>query len=249
MHRALQKLDHRPWPIPRRAWTWRQTWHDLLFAHWPIDAKLIRPLVPRGLEIEEFDGTAWIGIVPFRMTGVMWRWLPDMPGLSAFPELNVRVYVKHRGRSGVWFLSLDAPNRVAIWGARKYFHLPYYRANISLTEHKDSQSNVSQYKFDSRRADAEFVATYQPTSDVYAGEHGTLEHALTERYCLYAQAPDGSLWCNQVHHLQWPIQRAECEIEKNTMFAFHGLNVTGAPMMLHFSKKLEVVVWGGERVS
>src|SRR5262245_24168620 len=137
MHPSLSRLDHRPWPLPGRPWTWRQTWRDLLFAHWPISVSALRRFVPRSLEIQEFDGTSWIGLVPFRMTGVMRRWLPDMPWISAFPELNVRVYVERDGKPGVWFLSLDATNALAVWAARRFFYLPYYRAQMSLQRSAD----------------------------------------------------------------------------------------------------------------
>jgi uncharacterized protein YqjF (DUF2071 family) len=95
--------------VPRR-WTWRQSWRDLLFAHWPIPAAALRSLVPRALEIQEFEGTSWIGVVPFRMAGVMRRPLPDLPWISAFPELNLRFLRRARRQAGVWFLSLDATN-------------------------------------------------------------------------------------------------------------------------------------------
>ncbi len=242
MHTALTTLEHRPWPLPTGPWTWRQSWRDLLFAHWPIATAAIRPLVPAALEVQEFEGTSWIGLVPFHMAGVMRRPWPDMPWISAFPELNVRVYVEHRGRPGVWFLSLDATNPLAIWAARRFFHLPYYQAAMSLAE----QQGAVHYR--SLRKGAEFAATYRPTSNVYHAVPGSLEHWLTERYCLYAQAPDGSLWRNDVHHAPWPLQSAELMIERNTMFDFHGLDVSGSPQHLHFAKRLDVVVWKGEKV-
>src|SRR5687768_15243199 len=102
----LARQEHRPWPIPTAPWTWRQSWLDLLFAHWPVPASVLRPLIPAALELQELDGSAWIGLVPFRMAGVMRRPLPDVPGISAFPELNVRTYVELDGKPGVWFLSL-----------------------------------------------------------------------------------------------------------------------------------------------
>jgi uncharacterized protein YqjF (DUF2071 family) len=137
MHPALSQLEHRPWPLPYKPWHWRQSWHDLLFAHWPIPAAALRPLVPAGLTVQEFGGTSWIGLVPFRMTDVMRRGLPDLPWVSAFPELNVRLYVEHNGRPGVWFLSLDAANPLAVWAARRFFHLPYFQARMSLTAEGD----------------------------------------------------------------------------------------------------------------
>ncbi len=172
----------------------------------------------------------------------MRRPLPDLPWVSAFPELNVRIYVECEGKAGVWFLSLDATNPLAVWVARHCFHLPYYCARMSITEDQDG------FNYSSRRPGAEFVGTYRPTSAVYQARPGTLEHWLTERYCLYALAPDGSLWRNEVHHVPWPLQGAEAEIGHNTMFAFHGLTPASCPPLLHFSRRLDVVVWKAVRV-
>lgn len=242
MHSALSQIMHRPWPVPQRRWTWRQSWHDLLFAHWPVSSALLRPLVPEGLEIQEFDGTSWLGVVPFRMSGVMRRPLPDVPWVSAFPELNVRLYVVRDGKPGVWFLSLDATNPLAVWAARRFFFLPYFRARISLRYEEDG------IHYSSQRPGAEFLGQYRPTSDVYQAAPGTLEHWLTERYCLYARGPDGSLWRNEVHHLPWPLQAARATIERNTMLGAHGIALQGAPL-LHFARRIDVVVWDGERLT
>jgi uncharacterized protein YqjF (DUF2071 family) len=243
MHPSLLELDHRPWPLPRRRWTWRQSWRDLAFLHWPIAAEKLRPLVPQSLAIQEFDGSAWVGVVPFRMTGVMRRPLPDLPWVSEFPELNVRVYVERDGKPGVWFLSLDAANPVAVWAARRFFYLPYHLASMSLVEHAGA------IRYRSRRAGAEFAATYRPTSDVFRAAPGTLAHWLTERYCLYARAPDGSLWRNEVHHSAWPLQAAAVERLESTMLAAHGLDATGPAPLIHFARRLDVVVWDAERVA
>ena len=234
-------MDHRPWPLPDRPWSWRQSWRDLLFAHWAVDAALVRPLIPEGLALQEFDGTAWIAVVPFRMSGVMRRPLPDLPWISAFPELNVRTYVERDGRSGVWFLSLDATNPLAVWAARRFFHLPYHRATMSL-EH-----DAERITYHSVRESARFEGIYGPTSDVYRAAPGALEHWLTERYCLYAQDARGVLWCNDVHHAPWPLQRAEADIRVNTMLSPHGLTVPTSAPLLHFARRLDVVVWSGER--
>lgn len=241
-HPAFSVVEHRPWPVPRRPWTWRQSWCDLLFLHWPIPAASLRPLVPAALAIQEFDGTSWIGVVPFRMTGVMRRPLPDLPWISAFPELNVRLYVERDGKPGVWFLSLDAANPLAVWAARRFFHLPYYHARMAVTARGDA------IEYSSRRPGAEFEATYRPCSDVYRAGPGTLEHWLTERYCLYAQAPNGSILRNDVHHVPWPLQRAEVTIRRNTMLDVHGLSRPEPPALVHFSRRIDVVVWGAERV-
>jgi uncharacterized protein YqjF (DUF2071 family) len=244
-HPSLARLEHRPWALPEGPWTWRQSWLDLLFAHWPIEAQLVQRLVPAPLRVQEFDGTSWIGLVPFRMAGVMRRPLPDLPGVSAFPELNVRLYVEHQGKPGVWFLSLDATNALAVWAARRFFHLPYYRATMRMEPSGDSFA----YSAKRRGTGQVLEATYRPTSAVYESKPGTLEHWLTERYCLYAQAPDGTVSRNDVHHAPWPLQAAAATIAENTYFAPHGLSVAGPPATLHFAKRLDVIVWNGVRVA
>ena len=243
MHPSLAHVDHRPWPLPESRWSWRQTWRELLFAHWPVAVDELRRYVPPELGIQEFDGTSWVGLVPFRMTGVMLRPLPDLPWVSAFPELNVRLYVELDGKPGVWFLSLDAANPLAVWAARRFFHLPYFLARMSL------RCEEATIHYDSRRPGATFAGSYRPASEVYAAAPGSLEHWLTERYCLYARKPDGSIWRNEVHHAQWPLQRAEAEITENTMLEFHGLRVEGPPTLLHYAERLDVVVWPAERVA
>lgn len=242
-HHSLSRQGHRPWPIPGRPWTWRQTWHDLLFMHWPLPASVLRPLVPEKLELEQFGGTAWLAVVPFRMTGVMRRPWPDLPWVSAFPELNVRTYVTLDGKPGVWFLSLDAANWLAVWAARRFFHLPYYLADISLIE------NESGITYRSTRPGAEVEVTYRATSDAYLAKKGSLEHWLTERYCLYAEAPEGTIWRNEVHHHPWPLRSAAATIERNTLLQTHGISVQEPPALLHFSRRLEVVVWNAERAA
>ena len=247
MTNRIGQVRHRPWPLPETRWTWRQTWRELLFAHWPVPAAELRRYVPPELSIQEFDGTSWVGLVPFRMTGVMLRGVPDLPWVSAFPELNVRLYVERDGKPGVWFLSLDAANPLAVWAARRFFHLPYYLARMSALR------DGATIHYDSRRTGAVFAGfagfagRYRPVSEVYAAAPGSLEHWLTERYCLYARKPDGSIWRNEVHHVQWPLQRAEAEIVENTMFDFHGVRVEGPPALLHYAERLDVVVWPAER--
>lgn len=244
-HPSLARLDHRPWALPSTPWSWRQSWLDLLFAHWPVDAGRLERFVPHPLKVQQFEGTSWIGLVPFRMAGVMRRPLPDLPGISAFPELNVRLYVEHQGKPGVWFLSLDATHRLAVWAARRFFHLPYHRARIAIREIGDT------FHYSSRRCGGEprLETTYRPVSPPYESEPGTLEHWLTERYCLYARAPDGSIWRNEVHHAPWPLRAAEAEIPRNSYLSCHGLEVEDAPRLLHFARRIDVVVWNADRVA
>jgi uncharacterized protein YqjF (DUF2071 family) len=246
MHPSLSALDHRPWPLPAGPWRWRQSWHDLLFAHWPVPASALRALVPASVAIQEFDGTSWVGVVPFRMTGVMRRPLPDVPGLSAFPELNLRLYVEVGGKPGVWFISLDAANALAVWAARRFFHLPYFRADMTTRDDGRRIHYRSQRRTRANEPRVTFKGSYWPTSEPFRSEPGTLEHFLTERYCLYAQARDGTILRANVHHRPWPLQTAAAELEVNTVGEAQGIELRGAPARLHFSRQLDVVVWSPE---
>jgi uncharacterized protein YqjF (DUF2071 family) len=245
MHPAFARVDHRPWPVPAGRWTWRQNWYDLLFAHWPVPAGELRRFVPDGLNVQEFDGTSWVGVVPFRMTGVMRRPLPDLPGISAFPELNVRLYVERDGKPGVWFLSLDAANALAVWAARRFFHLPYWHARMS---HEMLGEEVL---FRSQRIRAnppvEFRATYRPTSPPRESKRGTLESFLTERYCLYCRDPSGVVYRAEVHHLPWPLRDGAGEVDAGELLRSHGLAVGGEKPLLHYSGGVDVVVWPLEK--
>ena len=228
---------HRPWPLPKKPWVLSMRWHDLLFAHWPVRVELIRPLIPDVLEIDTFDGWCWIGVVPFRMSGVRPRYVP-IP--LAFPELNVRTYVKTRGRSGVWFFSLDAASWLSVRAAR-WLGLPYYDARMTV----ETQTDVVKYqsvRTHKNAAPAEFIGTYSPTSEVYHAVPGALDHWLTERYALYAVEPHRIVY-GEIHHLPWPLQRAEVEIYKNTMTGPLGLNLPVTKPLCHFARYQEVVAW------
>jgi len=178
-----------------RPWAVGMTWHDLLFMHWPIEVSLIRRLIPAGLEIDLYDGRAWIAVVPFRMTGVKARLLPDFSA-SNFPEVNVRTYVRGGRTPGVWFFSLDAAERLAVWAARRFFHLPYHFAAMSALRADGSDQRES-VLYTSRRVAADNVTlecSYRPCGPVFRSESGSLEHWLTERYCLFSADRRGRLF-------------------------------------------------------
>ncbi|MGH7693973.1 MAG: YqjF family protein [Gemmatimonadaceae bacterium] len=222
--------------MPSGPWAWRQVWNDLAFLHWPVSASLVAPLIPRGLTVDEYDGSAWIAVVPFWMSGVTMRGVPPLPGLSSFPELNVRTYVRHGDRPGIWFFSLDAASRLTVFGGRLLFMLPYCYA-IMHAEEREGRIQYSSI----RSAETRFVASYGPTGPVRKAEPGSLPHFLTERYRLYAAERD-TLFFADIHHEQWPLQPGEVEIERNDMLAANRLSAAGAPIV-HFAKRLDVVIW------
>ena len=246
MHPSLGTLGHRPWARPGGPWIMAQRWHDLLFAHWPLPPEKMRELVPPELEHDCFEGQSWIGIVPFRMSGVRLKGTPGVPGLSAFPELNVRTYVKLEDKPGVWFFSLDAASRVAVEVARAWFHLPYFSAAMAAAG-EGAEIAYRSLRTDRRGRDALLVARYRPVGDCFLAKTGTLAHFLTERYCLYARRQQGRLLRAEIHHAPWQLQNASATFEKNTMTAGLGVELKGAPL-LYFSKLQEVVVWAPEPV-
>lgn len=224
-----------------------QSWHDLLFAHWPVPIESLRQALPSALEIDTFDGEAWIGIVPFRMSGVRLRGTPALPWISAFPELNLRTYVKHGDKPGVWFFALEAGNPLAVAIARGWFHLPYFRAHMKLAAAGEGSDDIH---YASRRthrgaAPAELVARYGPTGPAYSARRGTLEHWLTERYCLYAAAGE-RLFRGEIHHPPWPLQPAHAEFERCTLPRAHGLVLPATQPLLHFARRLDVIIWRPE---
>src|SRR5215213_8448293 len=129
--KVLDRTEHRPYPLPDGSWVLRMRWRDLLFMHWRVPEEVLRPLIPQALRLDSCDGSAWLGVVPFRMESVRPRFLPAVPWLSGFPELNLRTYVTHENKPGLWFFSLDAYNPVAVRLARATFGLPYFDAKMS----------------------------------------------------------------------------------------------------------------------
>jgi uncharacterized protein YqjF (DUF2071 family) len=213
-------------------------WHDLLFAHWPVRADSIRPLIPGVLELETFDGWCWIGIVPFRMSGVRPRYVP-LP--LAFPELNVRTYVRTPGRSGVWFFSLDATNWLAVRVARR-LGLPYYDARMNV-EMKGETVHYESVRVHENAEPAEFKAFYRPTGPVYHSVPGSLDHWLSERYCLYGAIKPDRVVYGEIHHPQWPLQPAEIDMPRNTMARPLGIELPTTRPICHFARYQEVVAW------
>jgi uncharacterized protein len=223
----------------------RQTWGKLLFAHWPIDPRQLRPLLPEGLELDTFNGSGWIGIVPFTMWGIRAGIAPPIPGLSAFHELNVRTYVRYRGEPGVWFFSLDATNPLAVWTARTFWKLPYYRAKMSLGQRGDT------FLFTSRRTHrkapaAELEMSWMAGKPLKPSRGGDLAYFLTERYCLYTAA-GSRLYCSRVWHDPWELREAKLGTFKSTMLEAIGLEQPEDPPVLHHADELSVDIYALRR--
>lgn len=224
------------------GWAMAMRWHELLFAHWRVPVELLRGKVPAGLSIDVFDGSAWLAVVPFRMGGVRARCTPALPGLGAFPELNVRTYVTRDGVPGVWFFSLDAAQPLAVRTARALFSLPYFDARMSCTREGETIVYASTRTHRGAPA-AEFRARYGPIGPSFVAERGSLEEFLVERYCLYAQSPSGVLRRGDIAHVPWPLRRARCELTRCAMTALLGCELAGEPESLLYAEDLAVKAW------
>jgi uncharacterized protein YqjF (DUF2071 family) len=218
-----------------------QTWEELLFAHWRVPADVIRGHVPAGLEVDEHDGTAWLGLTPFRLTGLRARGTLPLPRVSSFLELNVRTYVRAEEKPGIWFFSLDASSRLAVEAARRGYKLPYFHARMSATKRGEWIEYECARSGEPGRV---FSGRYRPHGAVFDAEPGSLEWFLTERYCLYT-TDRGRLARADIHHEPWPLQPAEAEIE---LASISPLELHGEPLV-HFSRRQDAVIWPLEPVS
>ena len=229
-------------------WLLRMRWLDLLFAHWPVDAAALRQRIPAELELETFEGQAWLGIVPFTMTDVSPRGLPAVPRFSTFPEANVRTYVRHRGLPGVWFLSLDADSWATVRGARRVFHLPY--AHARMRSRRIGEDIAYQSVRDDRSVPAARLdARYRPTGPPRAAEPGSFDQWSTDRMRLFSADRHGRIWRSEIDHAAWPLQPAEGTIDATGLAAVHGLQLPDVPPRLRFAARLDVRGWLPVRAS
>ena len=191
MQKYLIRTSHRPRPLPPGRWVMTQRWNDLLFAHWPVSPAAIAPLLPEGLEVDTFQGSAWLGVVPFWLDRIKVRGVPPIPGARSFPDLNLRTYVRDRytGTPGVYFFSLDSSNLLAVVAAHVFFHLPYHWAEMRLEQRSEREfSFYSRRRFSSQPVI--FKARYRglgPQRKLAEGRPGSLEYFLMERSCLFSR--------------------------------------------------------------
>jgi uncharacterized protein YqjF (DUF2071 family) len=222
-----------------------QTWGKLLFMHWRIEERELRSLIPDKLEIDTFDGTAWIGIIPFTMWDIRVPFMPAVPGFSAAHELNVRTYVHYEGVPGVWFFSLDCNSTAAVMAARTFYHLPYFNAGIDL----EQTGHTIDYAL--KRTDdppAAFRGSWNIGETVPFSHPESLEFFLTERYCLYTES-DGNLYRARIFHQPWPLQKATMNAYDSTMIEALGLKTPSGEPVLNYVEEIEVDVWAIKRLS
>ena len=216
-----------------------QRWRALSFLHWRVPASVLRPLVPAELALDDFGGSCFVGLVPFTMHGVRPAWAPSVPWLSHFHETNVRTYVHLYGRDpGVWFFSLEAANRLAVWLARRGWGLPYHHARMSLSMAADGRIDYASTR---RAGGAICNVTALPLTAPAAVAPGTLEHFLIERYVLYA-VRGGRLHQGRIHHAPYPVQKARVVGYEETLLAAAGIPRAGEPIG-HYASGVDVEIF------
>jgi len=252
MREYLIRTSHKPRPLPPGRWLMRQRWNDLLFAHWPVPAASLAPLLPEGLEVDTFQGSAWLGVVPFWMDRIKIRGFPPIPGSRTFPDLSLRTYVREErtGTPGVYCLSLDANNLLTVMIRRAFFSLPTHWAEMRL-----EQRTTREFTIDSRRRFAlqpvVFKAHYRglgATWKLAESRPGTIEHFLMERYCMFSSNRAGQPIRANLHHISYPLEEAEAEIEQNNLADALGICLPDHEPVLHYSRRLAVYVWPTELV-
>lgn len=242
MENLLEQVAHRPYPLQKGLWVMRQVWNDLLFAHWPVPLEMLRPLIPAAFDLDTFESQCWVGVVPFHMTNVRIRAFAPVPYTSHFAELNVRTYVVYRGRPGVYFFSLDAASAPAVWAARNFFHLPYFNARMPFKVEGDKVT-YSSTRTHRNAPPARLEATYGPTGPVQTAKPGSIEEWLTARYNLLTTDSRHRVYRGEIHHHPWPLQPAQATFTTNTMAQAAGITLPDRRPLLHFAKRLEVLIW------
>lgn len=237
-------VGHRPWPLSAAPWIMVQRWQRLLFAHWRVPASALRGLVPAPLVLDEYDGSAWVALTPFHLTGLRLRGLPVLPAASDFPETNLRTYVRHGDRPGVFFFTLEAASRTAVTAARALFRLPYHLARMSIAERGD----WTDYRTERVHGDAELVCSYRPVGEAFRPRPGSREHFLTERYALYTVLRNGRVLRGDIHHAPWSLQPAEAHLERNTIAAAHDVPLGEGGPLLHYSAVQDTLIWAPQLV-
>ncbi len=219
-----------------------QRWRHLLFLHWEVPVDALKPLIPGELDVDTFEGKAYIGLVPFTMRDVSPWWSPSVPGVSNFHEVNVRTYVHKNGElPGVWFFSLDAASSIAVIAARAGWHLPYHRASMDLDVVESSVEYRSKRSWPGPKP-AELSVKYRIGESIGHAAPDTFEHFLAERYLLFAETGDG-LSLGQVHHSPYPLHRAEVTELSESMVSALGLPAPSGPPHVLYSPGVDVDVF------
>ncbi len=230
--------------MPERAHSLVQEWRNLSFLHWEVLPNKLSKYIPNGLEIDTFEGKAYIGTIPFMMTNVRPRLAFSVPGISTFPEFNIRTYVTRKGKAGVLFITLDAQSLVTCTYAPWAYGLPYRYCKA------DMEVDGTIYKWNSKRKTGEGITgTCTASGEIREAQKGTLEEFLFERYCLYT-VRKGELCIAHTQHDPWKYRDGSAEITSNSLTESYDLGIDNSlnPDLVHMSEGVLVNTWSVEGV-
>jgi hypothetical protein len=252
MREYMVRTSQRPRPLPAGHWAMSQRWNDLLFAHWPVATSAIAALLPEGLQVDPFQGSAWLGVMPCWMDRIRLRNMFPLPGTRSFPELTLRTYVRDQrtGTPGIYLFSKDANNLLAVLMGRSFCSLPIHWAEMQLT-----QRSQREFEFYSRRRFSSqpivFKTRYRglgPSSRIAEMRNGTLENFLAERYCIFLRNRAGQALRANIHCIPWPLEEAEAVIEQNDLAESIGIQLPDEEPVLHYMRRLALYIWPPELV-
>ncbi|WP_082232190.1 YqjF family protein [Halobacillus massiliensis] len=234
----LSTTEHRDSPLPKGPWIFSQRWDHTLFMHHSVKNEALTPLLPEGLELDTYNGKAWITVLPFLVSGMHFRLTPKIPYLHHFLELNVRTYVKRNGLPGIYFFSLDAEKLLDVLGARMTT-LPYYYADMRMHRNEDSFHYYSRRR---GKSGAFLEGSWQIGAEAYYPEKGSLASWLVERYYLFTPIRN-EIYTVGVHHLPWSLQDAEGHFETHNLLPVSPSSLSGGQMLFHYAESRRVVFW------
>lgn len=224
----LSVIDHRPWKLPEKPWVYYQEWNTPIFLHWAVDAKELERLLPQELELDVHENKAWISLVPFQIK-IKPRFLPSFPLLSSFDEVNLRTYVKYRGKSGVYFLNIEAGKRVSAWLARKLSGLPYIYASMKHEKEFFTSENNRQKNRIKLNYQINELITNPSKTDLW----------LSERYALFT-VKNNKVTTYDVHHMPWKLHRLSLR-EIHVDYPAYKHLMQGAPSLTHYAHGVQVL--------
>jgi len=228
----LRETSNRPFPIPEKNWKYYQEWHNVIFAHWKVNENSLKKLVPAGLNLELFNGEAWISLVAFTLKKLRLHYLPSFPDFSHFHEINMRTYVVRNNKPGIYFLSLEAQKTFSALLARLMIGLNYYKSDIShRPDFHEAENRKHLFYLKSR---------YNKGTDISAKTD--LDRWLTDRFTLYHEL-SGEIFSRDIHHRDWPLKTLNIEtFEIN--YRFMELLISKGADLYHYSDGVQVPTWG-----
>jgi len=249
----------RPWPLPQAPWIMSQQWRDITFIHYAVDSNMLHPFIPKGLELDTYHDQAWISIVVLQVHHLRLRFMPPIPGMMDFNQINIRTYVRSsEGKPGVYFLRIGATSRLAVFGASTFMHMPFVHADLRIDPMHPDKSQLSHppiQRIDCSLSDhTKLRLRATPVSSPYPAVTNPLTKWLTERYCQYSDslhpvplqakgAVSSELLITDIQHSPWSVQTANVSVEENSLLQPFGIALPSSPHLATYTMKLQAYIW------